>query len=144
MGSGIGQLMARILPMAAGAALTPFIGPAGPIAGSLASAGLSGATASGLATALPGLVSGVGGGIGSALTQPKAPSLPSVSAPALTAAPMVAGGDLPSAQPQQLTLNPFGAGTPPSAGAGTGDYGNQIAANLFGPSNPFAQYAMAA
>lgn len=72
------------------------------------------------------------------------PQMPTIRAPAQSAAPMYAGG-LPSPAGAGLTANIPGPGATSYQGAGVaGDLGSQIANNLFSDQNPFAQYAMAA
>lgn len=71
--------------------------------------------------------------------------MPTIRAPAQSAAPMFSASGLPSPAGAGLTANIPGPGATSYQGAGVaGDLGSQIANNLFSDQNPFAQYAMAA
>lgn len=120
LGSGFTKAMGPLM-MAIGLGAAPFTG---------------GAT---LPLAMGGLTQSMGQG---GVLGPTTPTMPSLTPPhsSAAAAPMVSPS-LPTPAGAGLSMTAPGAGTTPSAGAGTGDYGNQIASNLLSSANPFAAYA---
>jgi hypothetical protein len=143
MSGSLGQMAIKFAPMLAALAAAPFTGGATAALTPYLGAAGAGATAA----SLPGLASGLTGGIlgATGAGQPKTPNLASLVPPPTTATglPSVAGG-APEAPGSGLTPNV------PSAGPSTGQsydvagMGNNVAQNLFGPQNPFYQYAAAA
>lgn len=147
---------------AGGAGAAGAAGGAG-AAGAAGGAGAAGATVPAVATgaaaggagagitpamAAQGIQAGTSLGSGllnQAFNQPGMPQMPTIRAPAQSAAPYVSSNELPSPAGAGLTANIPGPGATSYQGSGVaGDLGSQIANNLFSDQNPFAQYAMAA
>ena len=128
------------MPSVLGSGFTKAMGPL------MTAGGLIGAPFTGgmtLPLAMGGLqqMVGPGGVMGPSATPP---TMPSIAAPAMSAAPM-SSPEMPSPAGAGLTPNVPGPGATAAQGAGTaGNLGMDIASNLLGPANPFAQYATAA
>jgi len=93
-----------------------------------------------------GLAADVGSGVESMTNPAPPPTLPSIKAPALAAAPMGSGvPNIPTPAGSGLTLSGGGAGAPTSTGAGvqSPDLITQAIANVTGGANasPFAAWA---
>lgn len=117
------------------------VGAAGPTAAAGGASGITPAMAAQGVQAGTSLASGM---LNQSLNAPQMPTMPTIRAPAQSAAPMFSAG-LPSPAGAGLVANIPGPGATSYQGAGVaGDLGSQIANNLFSDQNPFAQYAMAA
>lgn len=137
MPSALGGIMGAIKP------LMSMIGPLG------TALGIAGAPATGGASLLAALpsVASTGMGLAQNFMGQQQPTLPSIKAPALTAAPIgpVATPDIPTPAGGGLSLAVPGAGASPSSGAGSaagGDIANLIAQALGtgGGGSPFAAF----
>ena len=125
LGSGFTKAMGPLM-MAVGLGAAPFTG---------------GAT---LPLAMSGLTQSMGQGGVLGPSAPSGAAMPSIKAPALTAAPMGGGPEIPTPAGAGLSLSGGGAG--PGAGTGAGvqspDVINQAIASAMGGqgANPFAAY----
>lgn len=138
-GATLGSTAASAAPTAASAA------PAVTGATGAAAGGASGITPAMAAQGVQAGTSLASGLLNQGLNQPGMPQMPTIRAPAQSAAPYFSSNEMPSPAGAGLTANIPGPGATSYQGAGVaGDLGSQIANNLFSDQNPFAQYAMAA
>lgn len=128
------------------ASATPAIAASAPAAvGAAGPAAASSITPATLASGIQGGTSLTSGLLNQAFNQPGMPQMPTIRAPAQTAAPYFSSNEMPSPAGGGLVANIPGPGASSYQGAGMpGNLGMDIAQNLFSDQNPFAQYAMAA